>query len=101
MSRWAQGAISLEVTENGKYLLLSVARGVPVKRMDVYSRSGKTGRKIRMIIHAMDNQFSVVNHEGDIFVLTDNQAPKNRVVKIVIDDPSPLNWKRSCRKAKR
>ena len=89
-----QDLISLEVTENGRYLLLSVARGVPVKRVDVYSQElDRPDRKIRPIIHAMDNQFSVVNHQGDLFVLTDNQAPKNRVVKITIDDPHPSLWK--------
>ena len=86
-------AITLEVTQNGEFLLLSVARGMPVKRVDVYSQEQEEpDEKIRMIIHAMDNHFSVVNHEKDLFVLTDNKAPKNRVVKIAIDDPSPLKW---------
>lgn len=85
--------ISLEVTENGRYLLLTVARGVPVKRIDVYSQElDKPDKRIRPIIHAMDNHFSVVNHEKDLFALTDNEAPKNRVVKIAIDDPHPSRW---------
>ena len=86
--------ISLEVTENGRFLLLSVARGVPVKRVDVYSQElDDPDQGVRPIIHnARDDHSSVVNYEEDIFVLTDNEAPKNRVVKIVIDDPHPTRW---------
>ncbi len=86
--------ISLEVTENGHYLLLSVARGVPVKRVDVYSQElDDPDQGVRPIIHSgRDEHYSVVNHEEDVFVLTDNEAPKNRVVKIIIDDPHPTRW---------
>ncbi len=86
--------ISLEVTENGRFLLLSVARGVPVKRVDVYCQElGDPDEGVRPIIHGgRDDHYSVVNYEEDVFALTDNEAPKNRVVKIVIDDPHPTRW---------
>jgi prolyl oligopeptidase len=86
--------ISLEVTENGRYLLLSVARGVPVKRVDVYSQElDDPDQGVRAIIHSgRDDHFSVVNHGEDVFVLTDNEARRNRVVKIIIDDPHPTRW---------
>ena len=86
--------ISTEVTENGRYLLISVAHGVPAKRVDVYAQElDEPDQKVRPIIHAMDNRFSVVNYEGDLFALTDNEAPNYRVVKISIDDPHPAQWK--------
>ncbi len=86
--------ISLEVTENGRFLLLSVARGVPVKRVDVYCQElGDPDEGARAIIHGgRDDHYSVVNYGEDVFALTDNEAPKNRVVKIVIDDPHPTRW---------
>ena len=87
--------ISTEVTENGRYLLFCVARGQPARRDDVYSQElDKPDRRVRPIIHTgRDNRFSVVNHEEQILALTDNEAPRKRVVKFLIDDPSPLNWK--------
>ena len=86
--------ISTEVTENGRYLLITVAHGVPPTRVDVYAQElDEPDQKVRPIIHAMDNRFSVVNYEGDLYALTDNEAPNYRVVKISIDDPHPSRWK--------
>ncbi len=86
--------ISTQVTENRRYLLISVAHGVPPTRVDVYAQElDEPDQHIRAIIHAMDNRFSVVNYEGDLYALTDNEAPNYRVVKISIDDPHPSHWK--------
>ena len=85
--------ISTEVTPSGHHLLLSVRRGAQKKRIDVYAQElDEPDQKIRAIIHAMDNNFSWMSHGGDLFVLTDNEAPKQRVVKVTIDDPHPLKW---------
>ncbi|MEP6822421.1 MAG: hypothetical protein ABI946_08735, partial [Chthoniobacterales bacterium] len=85
--------ISSEVTRSGGHLLLSVRRGAEAKRIDLYAQElEEPDQKIRAIIHAMDNRFSWVSKDGDLFVLTDKGAPKQRVVKVAIDDPSPLKW---------
>lgn len=85
--------ISTQVTRNGEHLLLAVRRGAEAKRIDVYAQDlDEPDQKIRAIIHAMDNRFSWVSHEGDLFVLTDRDAPKQRVVTFKINDPSPLKW---------
>ena len=85
--------ISTEVTPGGHHLLLSVRRGAQAKRIDVYAQElDEPDQKIRAIIHAMDNNFSWVARGGDLFVLTDNEAPKQRVVKVKIEDPHPLKW---------
>lgn len=86
--------ISTEVTPSGEHLLLSVRRGAEAKRTDVYAQElEKPDEKIRPIIYRMNSRFAWVAHAGDIYVLTDHDAPKQRVVQVVIDDPNPLNWK--------
>ncbi len=86
--------ISTQVTENGRYLLISVAHGVPPTRVDVYAQElDKPDQKVRPVIRAIDNRFSVLNYEGDLYALTDNEAANYRVVKISIDDPALLQWK--------
>jgi hypothetical protein len=40
----------------------------------------------------MNNRFTAVNHGGDLFLLTNHEAPKNRVAKLIIDDPAPPHW---------
>ncbi len=86
--------ISTALTESGEHLLLTVRRGNEAKRVDVYAQElEQPDERIRPIIHAMDNEFALASHEEDLFVLTDNEAPKKRVVQVKINDPSPLNWK--------
>ncbi len=85
--------ISSEVTRSGEHFLLAVRRGAEAKRIDLYAQElEEPDQKIRPVIHAMDNRFSWVDHAGELFVLTDLDAPKQRVVKFKIDDPSPLKW---------
>jgi hypothetical protein len=60
--------------------------------VDVYAQELDKPDQRRPIIHAMDNRFSVVNHEGSLHP-TDNAAPNYRVVKISINDPAPDHWK--------
>ena len=85
--------ISTGITRDGDFLILRVARGETARRVDVYiQEQEEPDERVRPIIHAMDNQFKLAYHEGNFFALTDNEAPKGRVVKIIIDDPSPIHW---------
>ena len=47
---------------------------------------------MKPIIHGIDNQFQPINHEDDLYVLTDNNAPDYRVVKVALTDPAPEKW---------
>jgi prolyl oligopeptidase len=85
--------ISTEITRDGDFLVLKVARGETAKRVDVYTQEQEEpNQRVRPVIHAMDNHFTLAYREGNFFALTDNEAPKGRVVKIIIDDPSPIHW---------
>src|SRR5947209_4829286 len=85
--------ISVNVTENGRYLLLSVAHGVPAKRVDIYAKDLRVpDAPIKPVIHGMDYRFSVHNHEDDLYVLTDYKAENYRVVRLSIADPAPEKW---------
>ncbi|MGI8438127.1 MAG: hypothetical protein ACR2NX_14725 [Chthoniobacterales bacterium] len=85
--------ISSEVTANGEFLILSVRRGQETKRVDLYTQEqGQDNERIRPVIHAINNDFSWVSHGENVFVLTDNDAPKNRVLKVMINDPHPTLW---------
>ena len=85
--------ISPEVTENGRYLVLHVYHGVPAKRVDIYVKDLRTADgPIRPIIHGIDNRFSPVNYDDDLYVLTDYQAENYRVVRIKLSNPAPELW---------
>jgi prolyl oligopeptidase len=85
--------ISAEVTENGRYLLISVSHGVPAKREDIYAKDlRKPNAELREMVHGIDSRFTPVNYEDDLYVLTDYQADNYRVVKINMSDPDPGKW---------
>ncbi|HEY1770575.1 MAG TPA: prolyl oligopeptidase family serine peptidase [Chthoniobacterales bacterium] len=82
-----------QVTENKRYLLISVAHGVPATRVDIYAKDLRDpASPVRPIIHGIDNRFRAINHGDDLYVLTDNAAANYRVIKISIADPAPDKW---------
>ena len=85
--------ISVDITENERYLIIYVVHGVPPKRIDIYAKDLRTpGSPIRPIIHGIDNRFLVTNFGDDLYVLTDYECPNYRVVKVKIADPQPQHW---------
>jgi prolyl oligopeptidase len=85
--------IGAEITENERYLLITVIHGVPPKRVDIYVRDlRKPDSPIRPVIRGIDNRFTPVNLDDDFYVLTDHEAPNYRVVKIEIANPQPSRW---------
>ncbi len=82
-----------QVTENGRYLIVHVAHGVPAKRVDIYVKDLRTpDAPIRPIIHGIDSRFLPENYGDDLYVLTDYQAENYRVIKIKLSDPAPEHW---------
>ena len=83
-----------EVAENGRYLIVHVAHGVPPKRVDIYVQDLRIpGAPIKPVIHGIDSRFQPVNYGDDLYVLTDYQAENYRVVKLSLADPAPEKWK--------
>ena len=93
--------IGAEITENERYLMISVAHGVPAKRVDIYMKDlRKPESPIRPVIRGIDNRFQPVNYGDDLYVMTDYEAPNYRVVKVEIADPLPQRWTEVVREGK-
>jgi prolyl oligopeptidase len=85
--------IGAEITENERYLMITVVHGVPPKRVDIYMKDlRRPDSPIRPVIHGIDNRFTPVNYGDDLYVLTDRDAPNYRVVKVQIANPQPEHW---------
>jgi prolyl oligopeptidase len=83
-----------EITENERYLVITVNHGVPPKRVDVYVKDlRQPDSKIHPLIRGIDSRFSPSNYDDDFYVLTDYEAPNYRVVKVAVADPQPEHWK--------
>ncbi len=87
--------IGLDVTEDGRYMVLESQHGVPATRVDVYvSDLSSPGKKFAPMIHGIDSRFSVsYAGDGNFFVLTDYKAPNGRVVKADPTNTDVDSWK--------
>jgi len=90
------GAIDLfraDVTDDGRYLVVEIDRGVPAKRVDIVFRDlTKPGSPFDILVWGLDSRFSAIYAKGAWYVKTDYQAPKGRILRA---DPGimPDVWK--------
>ncbi len=82
-----------EVTHDGHYLIVTIERGVPAKRVDIVFRDlTKPESPFNVLVWGIDSRFAVVYAKGAWFVKTDYKAPKGCIQRA---DPGvdPTGWK--------
>ncbi len=71
-----------DVTDDGRYLVVQIARGVPAKREDIVFRDlTKPGAPFEILVWGVDSRFSAIYAQGAWYVKTDYQAPNGRILK--------------------
>jgi prolyl oligopeptidase len=81
------------ITDDGRYLVVQIDRGVPAKRVDiVYRDLTKPGSPFDVLIWGLDSRFSAIYAKGAWYVKTDYHAPNGCIMKA---DPGimPDAWK--------
>ncbi|MGA3049102.1 MAG: prolyl oligopeptidase family serine peptidase [Terracidiphilus sp.] len=81
------------VTDDGRYLVIEIDRGVPAKRVDiVYRDLTKPDSPFDVLVWGLDSRFETVYAKGVWYVKTDYKSPKGRILKA---DPGimPDVWK--------
>jgi prolyl oligopeptidase len=81
------------ITDDGKYLVIQIHRGVPAKRVDIVFRDlAKPGSPFEVLVWGLDAHFSTIYAKGTWFTGTDYNAPN---WKITAADPGvyPDAWK--------
>ena len=77
---WGFGA---EVTEDGRWLVITQSEGTDRKNRLFLKDLTKAGAKVEPFMDAFDAQYSVVGNDGNVFfLLTDKEAPRNRLVAV-------------------
>ena len=92
------------VTDDGRYLVVHISRGVPAKREDiVYRDLTKPGLPFEVLIWGQDSRFSANYAKGAWYVRTDYHAPNGCILKadpgimpdawktIVAEGPNPID----------
>jgi prolyl oligopeptidase len=93
---WVVGG---RVTEDGQYLLISLARGADPRNRLYYADLGDPLRPdlaapVRPQIKADDAEYQAFGNRGPtLFVRTDARAPNRKVVAVDLRNPDPARWR--------
>ena len=88
---WGLGA---DVTDDGKYLLIYQSEGTDPKNRIFVKDLTRPDAKVEPFLDQFDASYSVVGNDGPTFyVLTDQGAPRKRLVAITLGQPGPGAWK--------
>jgi prolyl oligopeptidase len=82
-----------QITDDNRYLVITIDRGVPAKRVDIcYRDLNKPGAPFEVLVWGLDSRFSTIYDKGAWYVRTDYSSPNGRVMKA---DPGimPEAWK--------
>ncbi|MGA8741047.1 MAG: prolyl oligopeptidase family serine peptidase [Terracidiphilus sp.] len=82
-----------EITDDAHYLVITIERGVPAKRVDICFRDlTKPSSPFEVLVWALDSRFSTVYAKGAWYVRTDYKSPNGRILRA---DPGimPEAWK--------
>ena len=82
------------VTDDGRYLVISVWKGTERKNRVYYKDLSDKNAQVVKLLDDFDASYSVIDNDGPVFfVRTDLDAPRNRVVAIDTRSPQRANWK--------
>jgi prolyl oligopeptidase len=71
------------VTEDGKWLIVSVGKGTGPENMVYYKDLTKKDSPIMPLVDRLENDFSFIENDGSVFYFrTDKDAPRAKVVKV-------------------
>jgi prolyl oligopeptidase len=76
------------VTDDGRYLVIEIERGVPARRVDIVFRDlTKPDSPFEVLVWGLDSRFHAIWAKGAWYVRTDYQSPNGRILKA---DPGVL-----------
>jgi len=81
------------ITDDARYLVVEIDRGVPAKRVDIVFRDLKQpGSPFEVLVWGLESRFSAIYAMGAWYVKTDYKSPKGRVL---VGEPGvlPDAWK--------
>ena len=101
--KWGLGG---GVTEDGRYLLISVSQGTDPRNRLYYldlkdAKKPELGGEVVRLIDVLEADYTVIGNSGStLFVQTDLDAPRRKIIGIDLANPDRANWKTLVPEAK-
>ncbi|MEO0843057.1 MAG: prolyl oligopeptidase family protein [Cyanobacteria bacterium J06643_5] len=81
------------VTEDGRYLIISVWLGTDSKNLVFYKDLTNPSSEVIELISKFESAYSFIDNDDKVFYFeTDLNAPRGRVIAINIENPQKGNW---------
>ncbi|MGB6688999.1 MAG: prolyl oligopeptidase family serine peptidase [Terracidiphilus sp.] len=78
----ANDLFSQRITDDGRYLVIHIGRGVPARREDIVFRDlAKPDSPFEILVWGLDSRFSSIYARGAWYVKTDYSSPNGRILK--------------------
>ena len=82
-----------DVTDDGRYLIISVWRGTDPKNLIFYKDLANPDTSVVELVSEFEAEFSFIDNENTLFWFrTDLDAPKGRLIAIDITQSTPTHW---------
>ena len=85
--------ISCDLSEDGRYLTITVIYGAALDRTEVYFQDLQKNGAIRPLVNDIPARFIAEVGGDHIFLQTNWKAPKGRVLKVDLGNPGRENWR--------
>src|SRR4030095_3594361 len=84
--------LSAEVTDDGRYLIITVQRGTDPKNRIFYKDLADQKSKVVELLAKADAEYNFIDNEGPVFVFRTNlDAPLGRIISIDTSKPLKIN----------
>ena len=85
--------IGVDISDDGQYLSILVAYGSGTEHSEVYVQDVKNHGPITQIVKPMDGFFNGEIAGGTMYLLTNWQAPKWKVIAVDLKNPGQEHWR--------
>jgi prolyl oligopeptidase len=88
------------VTDDGRFLIVTVRAGTDVKNGLLWADLGQQPFAPKPLLMTFDARYSVVGSDGQtLYLRTDKEAPRGRVIAVDVADPDPARWREAVPQA--
>ena len=87
-------SINGDVTEDGRYLVITMSKGTAEKYQIVVKDLGEPYAMMQTLVDDWNNEYSYIGNDGPVlYFKTDLNAPRHRVIGIDLRNPKRESWK--------
>lgn len=81
------------LSHDGRYLIIHIFYGSAAPKSDIYFQDLAAGGKIQVLVNDIDARFQGAAVDDRMFLLTNWQAPRGRMLSVDLKNPARKHWK--------